>query len=284
MLGSAADYRRGDAPAEPKPRPRPSSQRGAYRAQQRALDAAAEESAAPSKKPPRRGLAPAARGKFLTRARERGCEQMAPLDWIRDDYAAAHLALAGPSRALAALAALPRCYAQRVERAALGRVRDERGFAVATRSLDSIVARRIVAAAVVMWRASKTSRRRGHARIVVGRTRGMLAALFQNPQRARSVSVSTLFATSHGAHRRGEWDCGAIVALQRSGALWAHQPPAACASPAFVGRDRNGIARAFNEYHITERAASDEADEPDEQPEPERRAVEPIDERAAAPP
>jgi hypothetical protein len=194
------------------------------------------------------------------------------VDWTREDFARARRVSASGSRARDALMRLPRCYAQRIERAALA-MRPElgpdgkpTGRRVPTRGWGHVVARRIAAVACVMFHAARPSRRRGMARIVVGRTRGMFVTLFRGEGRARDderqrarLSVSTFFATSH--HGTDDpWDCGAVVALHRAGALWRHQPPASCAGP-WKGKDRDGRPRAFNEYHLTQRACSAETDD-----------------------
>lgn len=193
------------------------------------------------------------------------------VDWDRDDFARARRVSASGARARDALSRLPRCYAQRVERAALAMRPTTDGRRIPTRSWGHVVARRIVAVACVLFHAARPSRRRGMARIVRGRTRGMFVTLFRGEGRARDderqrarLSISTFFATSHHGRTDDPWDCGAVVALHRAGALWRHQPPASCAG-AFQGKDRDGRPRAFNEYHLTDRACSSS---PDERPRP----------------
>lgn len=231
---------------------RPASSRAERRANDRRV-LEAGEAGAPDRPPRRRGLAPRAR-------------RCAGLDWERDDFQRARRVSGSASSAREALSRLPRCYALRVERAALAMRRTTDGRRVPTRTLAHVVARRIVALAAVLFHAGRSSKRRGMARIVRGRTRGMFVTLFRGEGRAQNerqrarLSVSTFFATSHHGRTDDPWDCGAMVALHRAGAVWKHQPPAACAG-AFQGKDRDGRPRAFNEYHLTERACSSSADE-----------------------
>lgn len=203
------------------------------------------------------------RGGWVGDLQASGRGAMRPLDWTADEYAAAETLSRSPRAAARALCGLPPEYARRVELAALAYERQEDGRRLPTRTWCHVVARRIVALAVVLWRVSRSSRRRGMARIVVGRTRGMFASLFRNVFTGARLSISSLFATQHhdGASR---WDCGDMVALARSGAIWKAQPPASSVAAAFRGKDRHGIARAFNEYHLTRRvaASSSSAEDP----------------------
>jgi len=222
----------------------------------------AEPTEARTRRPgkPRPAERSATRGAFLTTAAARGCPRMDGLDWLPTDFATMRALERSPRRCLEALAALPRVYALRVRRAALA-IERVNGELRPARSLEHIRARRIVALAVVMWRASRTSRRNGFARILVGRTQGMLATLTHNPATLAPYSVSMLFGTQHHGGR-SIYDCGDVEALERSMALWCHQPPAMAVPARFRGRDRDGTERAFAEYHFTEAAASD-ALEPD---------------------
>lgn len=232
------------------------------RAEAAEVAAHAEPSEARQRRPgkPRGAERSTSRGAFLTRARERGCPRMDGLDWLPTDFATMRALERSPRRCLEALAALPRVYALRVRRAALA-IERVNGELQAGRGLEHIRARRIIALAVVMWRASRTSRRNGMARILVGRTQGMIATLTHNPATLAPYSVSMLFGTQHHGGAR-VYDCGDVEALERSAALWCHQPPALAVPPRFRGKDRDGNERAFAEYHFTEAAASD-ALEPD---------------------
>jgi len=232
------------------------------RAERAEVAAHAEPTEARVRRPgkPRPAERSATRGRFLSRAVERGCPRMDGLDWLPSDFATMRALEKSPRRCLEALAALPRVYALRVRRAALA-IERVGGELQAGRSLDHIRARRIVALAVVMWRASRTSRRSGMARILVGRTQGMIATLTFNPATLAPYSTSMLFGTQHHGGAR-VYDCGDVEALERSAALWCHQPPALAVPARFRGKDRDGNERAFAEYHFTEAAASD-ALEPD---------------------
>lgn len=222
---------------------------------ERVAELAADDDAQPGAtiaEPMRRlGLdAPVQRSAFLSRARAEGRAHMAPLDWRPSDFAASRGASSTGSAARRACAGLPPELAARVRRAALAELPGPDGIRRPTRGWSHIIARRIVALAVVMWRASRSCRRRGMARVLVGRVRGQFGTLFTNPHTGAPYSLSTFFRTSVSACRRGEWDCGDVVALHRARALWRCQPPAASVAPEFSGRDRSGVARAFNEYHF----------------------------------
>jgi hypothetical protein len=227
------------------------------RAEAARVDAAAEPVVARELAPtlarplrPRRARATRSEA-FRTRAMERGAPGMAPLDWTPEDFATWRASHRSASSARAALATLPPVYARRVELAALAMTRREDGTRRPTRTWAHVQARRVVALAVTVFRASSPSRRRGMARKLVGRTRGMFATLAGiNPSTGAPYSIGTFF---HVNDARGPWDCGAMVALHRAGALWRHQPPAACVPEGYRGRDRDGNERAFNEYHLTER-------------------------------
>jgi len=226
----------------------PAARRAERRAHERRVDAAGE----PEPSSPRRKRARVVDGVTM-----RGSSRL--LDWSPDDFARARRIEGSMREARGALVRLPRCYSQRVERAALAMLPRTDGTRRPTRTLAHIAARRIVALAVVLYHAGRTSRRRGMARIVVGRTRRMFGTLFRRGVDRAPLSVSAIFATSHH-DKRDPWDCGPMVALHRAGALWRRQPPAAAAG-AHVGRDRHGVPRAFNEYHLTQRALSAVADE-----------------------
>lgn len=168
------------------------------------------------------------------------------LDWASEDYAAARSIEASMRAAQRALAELPREYARRVERAALGMVRDAAGMLVPTRAWAHVLARRVVACAVVAWRASGMARRHGMARRVVGRDRGAWARLFVNRTTGQPLSANALY---HGGKGGKGWACGAMTALHRAGAWWCHQPPASEAD--YVGRGRGGEPRALAVYWLS---------------------------------
>lgn len=210
----------------------------------------------PLERPPHRPLTPVgSRGAWVAELQASGRGGMRPLDWTREDYAAAELLSRSRAAAARALCGLPPEYARRVELAALAYERQPDGRRLPTRTWAHVRARRVLALAVILWRCSRSSRRRGMARIVVGRTRGMFASLFRNVFTGKRLSESSLFATQHHTGR-SRWDCGDMVALCRAGAVWKAQPPASSVPEAFRGKDRNGIARAFNEYHLTRAVAA----------------------------
>lgn len=168
------------------------------------------------------------------------------LDWASEDYAAARSIEASVRAAQRALAELPREYARRVERAALAMVRDGAGMLVPTRAWAHVLARRVVACAVVGWRASGMARRHGMARRVVGHDRSSWARLFLNRITGQPLTPGALF---HGSKDGEGWACGVMTALHRAGAWWAHQPPASEAD--YVGRGRGGEPRALCVYWLS---------------------------------
>lgn len=168
------------------------------------------------------------------------------LDWMPEDYARARGTERDRRGAERALAELPREYARRVERAALAMERQDDGTLRPTRSLDHRIARRVVALALVAWRASVSSLRHGMARRVVGHDRSSWSRLFVNAHTGRALHPNTLFG---GAKDGDGWECGAATALHRAGAWWCHQPPAARAQ--YVGRGRGGEPRALAIYWIS---------------------------------
>lgn len=235
------------------------------RAERERVAAAGEESTGYQARPRKRAPAPSAtRGAYLTQAAARGTPHQDGLDWLPQDFATMRALEASAARAFEALCTVPPIYARRLQRAALGYVRDENGRLSPTRSWEHIRARRIVALGVVMWRASRSSKRAGMSRILVGRTRGMIANLTRSRIDGKPLSISMLFGTQH--HGTGSiWDCGDIEAIERAGAIWAHQPPAACVPVRFRGRDRDGTERAFSEYHFTERVSQLHGDDVDDE-------------------
>ena len=190
---------------------------------------------------------------------DRGVPSFAPEDFSREAFIVAARAMRGGASARDVVAAMRRSYAQRVRWAALAYLPDEHGKLRPTRSWNHPAARRIVGVAAVMFRESLNTRRRGMHLLLQGFARGSLCVLFPNRETGKPVHVSTLYATSYDAQRKGPWDCGAVVALHRSGALVRHQPPASTAPAQYVGRGRDGSPRALNQYWLTEKACSDEA-------------------------
>lgn len=187
----------------------------------------------------------------------RGVPSFAPADLSDQSYRIATRAQRGPASARDELAGLPRQCAQRTRWAALAYLPNERGELRPTRTWAHPAARRIVAVMAVMQHEARNTRRRGMHLLVEGFSRGSLCSAFRNAQTGAPVHKSTLYAVSFDARRRGPWDCGAVVALHRSGALVRHQPPASVARPEHVGKGRDGTPRALNQYWLTEKACSD---------------------------
>lgn len=169
-------------------------------------------------------------------------------DWSQRISKRARQIGASPVEAARAVAELPRVFALRVRRAALG-ISYVRGQWVASRSWASPYARRTVAYAWAVFRASFKTKRRGFAHVALGVTQGMLAALVRNPQTLRPYSRAGMAATKCGANNE---QCGPLVALERAGAWYAEQPPAEMCSVELVGPSGHPVQH----YWISERSAS----------------------------
>jgi len=159
--------------------------------------------------------------------------------------------------------ALGRC----VDVAAHAMVREPDGTRRPRRSLASRRARRIVAVAAVLLYLAEEAKRTGYALLVEGYLRGSFCQLFPNPDNAdETISLGSLFNTGDTGERGGRvgrWDCGAVVALERAGALEKVQPPASTQHACNVGVDRKGAPRALNQYFVKERAATGAAGDGD---------------------
>lgn len=170
------------------------------------------------------------------------------LDWTQRIAQRARQIGASPIEAARAVAELPRVYAIRVRRAALGIERRGDDY-TAARSWRSIYARRCVAYAWAIYRASVETRRRGFGRVAVGISQGMIAALIKNPQTLRPYSRAGVAAPMSGQKGDG---CGPLVALERAGAWYAEQPPAEVTPLELVGPS----GHAVQHYWITDRSCS----------------------------
>lgn len=201
------------------------------------------------------------RAKMRSVSINRGVPSFAPEDLSREAYAIAARTERGGASARDRLAMLRRASAQRVRWAALAYMPDENGVMRPTRSWSHPMARRIVAVFAVIEHESRHTKRRGMHLLLEGFARGSLCSAFRNHQTGEPVSISTLYATSFDADRKGPWDCGAVTALHRSGALVKHQPPASTAPTQYVGKGRDGSPRALNQYWLTERACADVVDD-----------------------
>lgn len=276
----AALWNRPIEPARPAPAPAPQRRaereryEGAMSERAELVDRGAERVAR------RRGWVPADAGRAASLRRAQYVRDAAArgtlrgVDWSADAWRIARSIVADRSGRVAQrwIAGLPRVYALRVRRAALAIERDAAGRLSPAWSWTHVRARRRVALAAVAWIESRDTKRRGMARILVGRGRASWAALFttasehtDNPHR---VSVSLLFATSHHGRETLD-DCGDMRSLERTKALEIIQPPASVTPAEFVGRGRDGQPRALNQYWITERSTA-------------RKDAEPLEELAAA--
>lgn len=195
------------------------------------------------------------REEFRQRSVMRGVPQFAPLDWSPESYRIARAVPTSGASASRAWRRLPAEYRRRVQLPALAMEPDEHGRMVATRTWEHPAARFVVALACVFLHEAHTTTRRGYAKIVQGRSRGMIAGLFLNPQTRKPYSVGRFF--NDWNHDENDlWDCGHVVALRRARVVHSVQPPAECSDPAFVGVDRNGTPRALSQHWISERAVS----------------------------
>lgn len=262
-IAGALEASRGAARARPERNRAPASL-ARSRAVERRRDAAGEPLGPELPTDERRGLAivrrprsargtPADRGPSAKRRRFlEGIALRAPrlrlLDWTRRIATRARQIGASPIEAARAVAELPRVYAIRVRRAALGIERRGTDY-TAARSWRSIYARRCVAYAWAIYRASVETRRRGFGRVAVGISQGMIAALITNPQTLRPYSRAGVAAPMSG--QRGD-GCGPLVALERAGAWYAEQPPAEITPIELVGPS----GHAVQHYWITDRSCS----------------------------
>lgn len=196
------------------------------------------------------------RARFEAESKRRGCEKFRPKDLTPNVYAVTGR-IAGTRSAEAELRRFPPAFRRLVSIAAYAMQPSEEraGELVHTRALARRRARRIIQCAALLLYLADRTKRNGHALVVEGYTRGTLClALRRNDDTEKPPSVGSLFNTQTDGERRGLWDCGAIVALERAGAISFHQPPADTQPACNVGRDRDGTPRALNQYWITERA------------------------------
>jgi len=117
-------------------------------------------------------------------------------------------------------------------------------------ALRSRRARRVVACAAVLHYLKQETSSPGRAFLVEGTLRGTFCSFFTNADTGDALHFNSLYGTQTDATRKGRWDCGALVALERAGAIEKIQPPAHTQRPRFVGRDRKGRARAINQYFL----------------------------------
>lgn len=194
-----------------------------------------------------------------------GAPRFDPLDWTDRAWAVVESAFRTPSRTPVLVAELPRCAAARARLAILVEQR-QRGDDRDGIDWTHPTARGIAACALVLYRMSKPTKKRGFGRVLVGVSQEMFAALFRNVGRGRvrrpnkrkpwlrrvgGYHINTLFATEvHGNRERGGW----VKCLERAGFHFAVQPPAEITPEAFVGPS----GYALGQYWLTERTTSAE--------------------------
>lgn len=194
------------------------------------------------------------RARFAAESERRGCPKFRPKDLAPSSYALTRR-VAGTRSAETELRRFPPAYRRLVMLAAYAMERTTDGRFEATRSLAKRRARRVIAAAALMLYLADRTKRNGHALVVEGYVRGTLALAFrENDDTEEAISVGSLFNTQDDGERDGPWQCGALEALKRAGAIRFHQPPADTQPACNVGRDRDGTPRAINQYWITEAA------------------------------
>lgn len=280
QLGEHAHVR----PAEPKRSPE--ATRAVKRAHASKLAAAAEPvtpAELPRERPPRRAWQPVkpwssqrSRARFLAKA-SKAAPRFAPRDWMDRTWSGVRVAFTdtGGQSARRLVCELPRELRRRCE-AAILLAQHARGDRARGVDWTHVTARGIACCALVLYRESIGTRKRGFARVLVGVTQWMFAGLFRNPQGGRFEAArasaskrhardgkgaphyhrNTLFATEiHGDKTRGGW----MTCLERVGFFWSVQPDADAVPAAHVGP--SGFA--LNQYWITERAALAPPDAPD---------------------
>lgn len=208
------------------------------------------------------------RARFLGKV-AREAPRFAPRDWMDRTWSGVRAAFGdtGGQTARRLVCELPRELRRRAEAAVL-LAQHGRGDTAHGIDWTHVTARGIACCAVVLYRESIGTRKRGFARVLVGVTQWMFAGLFRNPAGGRLEGArastsrrhprdgrgaphyhrNTLFATEvHGDKTRGGW----MTCLARVGFFWSVQPDADAVPAAHVGP--SGFA--LNQYWITERAA-----------------------------
>ena len=271
QLGTAANL-------TPAPRKGPEATRAVKRAHAAKLAAAGEAvtpAELPRERPPSKSWRPVkpwasqrSRARFLGKV-ARSAPRFAPRDWMDRTWSGVRVAFTdtGGTSARRAVCELPRELRRRAE---AGILLAQHGRGDLSPGIDwtHVTARGIACCAVVLYRESIATRKRGFARVLVGVTQWMWAGLFRNPQGGRFEAArasgsrrhphdnrgaphyhrNSLFATEiHGDKTRGGW----MTCLARVGFFWSVQPDADAVPAAHVGP--SGFALA--QYWITERAA-----------------------------
>lgn len=235
-----------------------------------------ERPPAPAWRPVKPWASQRSRARFLGKVAKHA-PRFAPRDWMDRTWAGVRVAFndTGGQSARRLVCELPRELRRRAEAAIL---LDQHARGDTARGIDwtHVTARGIACCALVLYRESIGTRKRGFARVLVGVTQWMFAGLFRNPQGGRFEAArasgsrrhprdgkgaphyhrNTLFATEvHGDRTRGGW----MTTLARVGFFWSVQPDADAVPAAHVGP--SGFA--LNQYWITERAALAPPAEPD---------------------
>lgn len=232
-----------------------------------------------------RASRPRADRRFVAAIAKSSNPRFAPRDWCDRTWAGVRTAFhdTGGARASALLSELPRPLVLRARFAILYE-QHARGDLSPGIDWSHITARGIVCCAVVLYRESIATRKRGFARVLVGVSQRMFSALFRNHAGDRThatphYSKGALFATEiHGDKTRGGW----VVALARAGFVTMIQPPAEDCPRELVGPS----GYALGQYWITERAEGEPPSVPilealasaqalDEAPSPSPRALAP---------
>lgn len=205
--------------------------------------------------------------RFEKESERRGCPDFAPKDLEHGTRELANRVKrtsASAARHLRRMKRIAPAFAACVEIAAYAMVRMPDGTRRPTRNLTCRRARRVVAIAAVMLHVSDESKHTAYLRVVEGYARGTLCELFTNDDGEDAVSIGTLFATMTDGDRFGKWDCGAVVALERAGAIDKWQPSARSQIRAGmrcnVGKGRDGKPRALNQYWLRPEAFSADPD------------------------
>lgn len=180
--------------------------------------------------------------------------RFAPRDWCDRTWSGVRTAFhdTGGARARALLDELPRPLALRARFGILSE-QHARGDLAPGIDWTHITARGMVCCAVVLYRESVATSKRGFARVLVGVSQKMFASLFRNHAGDRTHAAphyhrNSLFATEvRGDKNRGGW----VVALARAGFVTMIQPPAEACPRELVGPS----GYALGQFWITERAS-----------------------------
>lgn len=189
---------------------------------------------------------------FLARLRARGGEgcETAPRDWTQRVWTVCRSLEHDLSGRIArnVVLGMPRTLALALRRAALEPVRGADGVWRPSRGYSSVIARSRIAFGWALYVSGVRTHKAGFARVAAGFSRGMLGALFRNPQTGEPYALSYLSASSCSSSGEG---CGPLEALERAGFLARKQPPPSLRAkfPAYFGPSGYG----FNTYWFAAR-------------------------------